>query len=109
MSSEPRHWMVFGQLVMPVQCCAEARQWHGSEDIMSLGIKSSATGDDGPWCRRFLVLRPRFFFLSLWFLVLRVPMWYTEVRLMKILPWGHPPNTYDLAFVCHFFPKQCLH
>ena len=24
MSSEPRHWMVFGQLVMPVQCCAEA-------------------------------------------------------------------------------------
>ena len=26
MSSEPRHWMVFGQLVMPVQCCAEARR-----------------------------------------------------------------------------------
>ena len=24
MSSEPRHWMVFGQLVMPVQCCAGA-------------------------------------------------------------------------------------
>ena len=24
MSSEPRHWMVFGQLAMPVQCCAEA-------------------------------------------------------------------------------------
>ena len=24
MPSEPRHWMVFGQLVMPVQCCAEA-------------------------------------------------------------------------------------
>ena len=24
MSSEPRHWMVFGQLVMAVQCCAEA-------------------------------------------------------------------------------------
>ena len=23
-SSEPRHWMVFGQLVMPVQCCAGA-------------------------------------------------------------------------------------
>ena len=23
-SSEPRHWMVFGQLVMAVQCCAEA-------------------------------------------------------------------------------------
>ena len=22
MSSEPRHWMVFGQLVVPVQCCA---------------------------------------------------------------------------------------
>ena len=26
MSSEPRLWMVFGQLVMPVQCCAEARR-----------------------------------------------------------------------------------
>ena len=26
MSSEPRHWMVFGQLVMPVQCCAGARR-----------------------------------------------------------------------------------
>ena len=26
MSSEPRHWMVFGQLAMPVQCCAEARR-----------------------------------------------------------------------------------
>jgi len=24
MSSEPKHWMVFGQLAMPVQCCAEA-------------------------------------------------------------------------------------
>ena len=24
MSCEPRHWMVFGQLVIPVQCCAEA-------------------------------------------------------------------------------------
>ena len=24
MSSEPRHWMVLGQLVMPVQCCAKA-------------------------------------------------------------------------------------
>ena len=24
MSSEPRHWMLFGQLVMPVQYCAEA-------------------------------------------------------------------------------------
>ena len=24
MSSEPRHWMVFGQLVMTVQCCAGA-------------------------------------------------------------------------------------
>ena len=24
MSSEPRHWMVFGQLVMAVQSCAEA-------------------------------------------------------------------------------------
>ena len=24
MSSEPTHWAVFGQLVMPVQCCAEA-------------------------------------------------------------------------------------
>ena len=24
MSSEPRHWMVFGQLAMPVHCCAEA-------------------------------------------------------------------------------------
>ena len=23
-SSLPRHWMVFGQLVMPVQCCAQA-------------------------------------------------------------------------------------
>ena len=23
-SSEPRHWMVFGQLVMLVQCCVEA-------------------------------------------------------------------------------------
>ena len=59
MSSEPRHWIVFGQLVMPVQCCAEARQsaqhctaminWPntiqciGSDDIMSLGIKSFAT------------------------------------------------------------------
>ena len=61
MASEPRHWMVFGQLVMPVQCCAEARrrrasaqyctgmtnwpntiQCLGSDDIMSLGIKSSA-------------------------------------------------------------------
>ena len=30
MSSEPRHWMVFGQLVMPVQCCAEApAEGHG--------------------------------------------------------------------------------
>ena len=32
--SEPRHWMVFGQLVMPVQCCAEARvstSMHGGE------------------------------------------------------------------------------
>ena len=67
--------MVFGQLVMPVQCCAEAkilvpRSWYqdlgtrilasaqhctgmtnwpntiqclGSDDIMSLGIKSFAT------------------------------------------------------------------
>ena len=26
MSSEPRHWMVFVQLVMSVQCCAEARR-----------------------------------------------------------------------------------
>ena len=26
MSSEPRHWMVFGQLVMAVQCCAEGRR-----------------------------------------------------------------------------------
>ena len=26
MSSEPRHWMVFGQLVMPVQCYAEATE-----------------------------------------------------------------------------------
>ena len=58
MSSEPRHWMVFGQLAMPVQCCAEAwrlstaltgmANWPntiqclGSNDIMSLGIKSSA-------------------------------------------------------------------
>ena len=24
MSSEPRDWMVFGQFVMPVQCCAKA-------------------------------------------------------------------------------------
>ena len=23
---EPRHWMVFGQSVMLVQCCAEARR-----------------------------------------------------------------------------------
>ena len=63
MSSEPRHWMVFDQLAMPVQCCAGARRraagapaqhctgmanWSntiqclGSDDIMSLGIKSSA-------------------------------------------------------------------
>ena len=35
MSSEPRHWMVVGQLAMPVQCL-------GSDDLMSLGIKSSA-------------------------------------------------------------------
>ena len=35
MSSEPRHWMVLGQLAMPVQCL-------GSDDTMSLGIKSSA-------------------------------------------------------------------
>ena len=41
MSSEPRHWMVFGQLVMPVQCCAEALPQY-SDDIMSLGIRSSA-------------------------------------------------------------------
>ena len=47
--------MVFGQLAMPVQCCAEAPtaaavpanwpniiQCLGSDDIMSLGIKSSA-------------------------------------------------------------------
>ena len=49
--------MVFGQLVMPVQCCAEApaaavpqhsmTKWPntiqclGQDDIMSLGIKSS--------------------------------------------------------------------
>ena len=56
-SSEPRHWMVFGQLVMPVECCAEAppppclstalhghdqlAKYHpclGSTKIMSLGI-----------------------------------------------------------------------
>ena len=36
MSSEPRRWMVFVQLVMPVQCL-------GSDDIMSLGIESFAT------------------------------------------------------------------
>ena len=63
MSSEPRNWMVFGQLVVPVQCCAGApphfrraqaqhctgmTNWPhtirclGSDDIMSLGIKSSA-------------------------------------------------------------------
>ena len=44
MSSEPRHWMVFGQLVMAVQCCAEAppQPCLVSDDIMSLGIKSSA-------------------------------------------------------------------
>ena len=34
--------MVFGQLAMPVQCCAEAGAAAGSDDIMSLGIKSSA-------------------------------------------------------------------
>ena len=34
--------MVFGQLVMPVQCL-------GSDDIMSLGIKSSATEVLGSW------------------------------------------------------------
>ena len=41
--------MVFGQLAMPVQCCAGAManwpntiQCLGSDDIMSLGIKSSA-------------------------------------------------------------------
>ena len=63
MSSEPRHWMVFGQLVMPVQCCAGAwrrtagapaqhctgmTSWPktirclGQDDLMSLGIESSA-------------------------------------------------------------------
>ena len=60
-SSEPRRWRVFCQLVMAVQCCAEARrrrvpqhctamtnwpntiQCLGSDDIMSLGIKSFAT------------------------------------------------------------------
>ena len=26
MSSEPRHWMAFGQLVMPAQCCAGAQR-----------------------------------------------------------------------------------
>ena len=26
MSSEPRHWIVFGQLVVPVLCCAETRR-----------------------------------------------------------------------------------
>ena len=28
MSFEPRHWIVFGQLPMPVQCCAEAPALH---------------------------------------------------------------------------------
>ena len=30
MLSEPRHWMVFNQLVVPVQCCAEARDQLGN-------------------------------------------------------------------------------
>ena len=48
--------MVFGQLVMPVQCCAEARRRHclGSDDIMSLGIKSSASlRVEHPFARKF--------------------------------------------------------
>ena len=42
MSPEPRHDMVFGQLVVAVQCL-------GLDGIISLGIKSSATkGYKGP-------------------------------------------------------------
>ena len=54
MSSEPRRWMVFGQLAMPVQCL-------GTDDIMSLGINSFATKGVGtkncsgnsPWISGF--------------------------------------------------------
>ena len=33
-SSEPRHWMVFGQLVMPVQCCAR----HGGGGCLNTAL-----------------------------------------------------------------------
>ena len=60
MSSEPRHRIVFGQLVMLVQCCAEARWrlclstavWPNTIQCLdclgSDGIKSFATEGVGP-------------------------------------------------------------
>ena len=48
-SSEPRHWMVFGQFVMPVQCCAEARRrrvpQHSTAQVLVL--KSAQGIQDG--------------------------------------------------------------
>ena len=56
--------MVFGQLVMPLQCCAESpaaavpqhSSAQGQDDIMSLGIKSSAfVRVEHPFARKFEV------------------------------------------------------
>ena len=109
MSSEPRHWMVFGQLAMPVQCCAEARwralhctgmtnwpntiQCLGSDDIMSLDTKSYPSLL--PLRRWSLNLSPLSAVRASWFLSHVLASWVS----------GHRGSTSKSALDQHF-PRE---
>ena len=72
MSAGPRHWMVFGQLVMPVQCCAEALDMSSTSGYIGENLfqesgprifdMSSASGYMG--AKYFQEFGPRFFDMS---------------------------------------------